>query len=53
MTNHPFESTGMVTDPGKVTRNLKLVSDYAKKQNITTEQSNKGFRKSWTGLNYL
>ena len=39
MTNHPFESTGMVTDPGKVTRNLKLVSDYAKKQNITTEQA--------------
>ena len=34
MTNHPFESTGMVTDPGKVTRNLKLVSDYAKAQNI-------------------
>ena len=29
----------MVTDPGKVTRNLKLVSDYAKKQNITTEQA--------------
>ena len=39
MTNHPFESTGMVTDPGKVTRNLKLVSDYAKKQNISTEQA--------------
>ena len=39
MTNHPFESTGMVTDPGKVTRNLKLVSDYAKAQNITTEQA--------------
>ena len=39
MTNHPFESTGMVTNPGKVTRNLKLVSDYAKKQNITTEQA--------------
>ena len=39
MTNHPFESTGMVTNPGKVTRNLKLVSDYAKAQNITTEQA--------------
>jgi len=39
MTNHPFESTGMVTNPGKVTRNLKLVSDYAKKQNISTEQA--------------
>tara|TARA_R100001198_G_scaffold47593_1_gene26509 strand:- start:12 stop:875 length:864 start_codon:yes stop_codon:yes gene_type:complete len=37
MTNHPFESTGMVTDPGKVKRDLKLVSDYAKKQNIPTE----------------
>jgi len=39
MTNHPFESTGMVTDPGKVKRNLNLVSDYAKAQNITTEQA--------------
>ena len=37
MTNHPFESTGMVTDPGKVTRNLKLVSDFAKRENITNE----------------
>ena len=34
MTNHPFESKGMVTDPGKVRRDLNLVSDYAKIQNI-------------------
>ena len=34
MTNHPFESKGLVTDPGKVRRDLNLVSDYAKIQNI-------------------
>jgi len=47
MTNHPFESTGMVTDPGKVTRNLKLVSDYAKAQNIPLSAAS-----SWSRFNH-
>lgn len=47
MTNHPFESTGMVTDPGKVKRNLKLISDYADAQNITDEQAIKDLGKSY------
>ena len=47
MTNHPFESTGMVTDPGKVTRNLKLVSDYAKAQNIPLPAAIKDLEKTY------
>jgi len=47
MTNHPFESTGMVTDPGKVTRNLKLVSDYAKAQNIPLSAAVKDLEKTY------
>ena len=47
MTNHPFESTGMVTNPGKVNRNIKLVSDYAKAQNITTEQAIRDLEKTY------
>ena len=37
----------MVTDPGKVKRNLKLVSDYADAQNITDEQAIKDLGKRY------
>ena len=37
----------MVTDPGKVTRDLKLVSDYAKAQNITLPAAIKDLEKTY------